>query len=171
MIWIPSSELFNRYSLNLKDSKEIDQSLKDQIWSIFESNMRQMCAISHIIIFWGRSWISYENTDVFDWNPSEKQAEMFHELARFLLIFAKTSGSCEERKLLAYSIFRFEREDRRNVIYVYVWFIWSISTHAILNILGTSCRRRNQRDALGLGGYSYTIWIILARTLAWVPSC
>ncbi|EJD03871.1 uncharacterized protein FOMMEDRAFT_146015 [Fomitiporia mediterranea MF3/22] len=65
----------------------------------------------------------YESSDIFPWDPKQKQKQMFHEHARFLLI---TPDSQEEdisllsaEDVLAYAVFRFERDEGRNVVYVY----------------------------------------------------
>jgi len=62
----------------------------------------------------------------FGWNPGEKRKELFHVLSRFLLIYpgepehaAGDLNSPRETRPLGYSMFRFEREDRQNVVYCY----------------------------------------------------
>ncbi|KAI5124600.1 hypothetical protein M0805_004211 [Coniferiporia weirii] len=93
------------YHFQVRGASELSQTLRTQIWSIFERNMGTI----------------YKTTNVFEWNPPEKQAEMFDDLSRFILVTPATNVEDENDRqdLLSYSIFRFEREDKRNVIYVY----------------------------------------------------
>ena len=57
----------------------------------------------------------------FSWNPTEKKEEMFHPLSRFI-VYWKSSGVApgdtpDPADMAAYGIFRFEREDERNLLY------------------------------------------------------
>lgn len=56
----------------------------------------------------------------FGWKPDEKKAELFHELSRFLLArkVLEVDGSSESvPSIVAYSMFRFEREEGLDVVY------------------------------------------------------
>ncbi|THH06809.1 hypothetical protein EW145_g3831 [Phellinidium pouzarii] len=103
----PSAEAYLpavSYCFQIRKAAELSQALRSQIWAIFERNMKTI----------------YETTNVFEWNPPEKQEEAFHDLSRFILVTpAVETDSSEGQDLLAYIIFRFEREDKRNVVYVY----------------------------------------------------
>ncbi|PAV22168.1 acyl- N-acyltransferase [Pyrrhoderma noxium] len=86
-------------------SVELSETMKDQIWTIFENNMKTL----------------YISSGVFPWDPKSKKEEIFNKYSRFLLVTPQEedSESKREDKLLAYSIFRFERDEERNAIYVY----------------------------------------------------
>lgn len=51
----------------------------------------------------------YNSTEVFDWDPVEKRAELFHRDSRFLLVAPDGEGL--ETDLVAYSMFRFDVEE------------------------------------------------------------
>ncbi|KAL5518851.1 hypothetical protein ACEPAH_534 [Sanghuangporus vaninii] len=96
----------NEYCFIIRKSSELSDPLKERIWTIFENNMKSI----------------YQTGNVFPWDPPEKQKQMFHEHSRFLLIGSGSEGagsSVREEALLAYCIFRFERDGDRNVVYVY----------------------------------------------------
>lgn len=67
-------------------------------------------------------YFRYISSGVFPWDPKSKKEEIFNKYSRFLLVTPQEedSESKREDKLLAYSIFRFERDEERNAIYVYV---------------------------------------------------
>ncbi|KAG6845785.1 hypothetical protein H0H87_003839 [Tephrocybe sp. NHM501043] len=48
----------------------------------------------------------------FGWNPTSKQDELFHRLSRFILIYAADD-------LVAFTMFRFEYEDKEELLYCY----------------------------------------------------
>ena len=57
----------------------------------------------------------------FGWNPQKKKGEIFHQLSRFVLARnVSSSTNPASSGIIAYSIFRFEREDRQDVVYWYV---------------------------------------------------
>jgi len=55
----------------------------------------------------------------FGWNPQQKKTEMFDPLSRFVIArdISDPANDLPSSGVIAYSIFRFEREDRQNVIY------------------------------------------------------
>jgi len=62
----------------------------------------------------------YKSTNVFDWNPAEKHAELFDSSSRFLLVAEE--GTALEANLAAFSMFRFDTEENmdgreENVLY------------------------------------------------------
>ncbi|KAL5535609.1 hypothetical protein ACEPAF_3703 [Sanghuangporus sanghuang] len=100
----------NEYCFIIRKSPELSDPLKEQIWTIFENNMKSI----------------YQTGNVFPWDPPEKRKQMFHEHSRFLLIGSgyesgseSADSSVREEAVLAYCIFRFERDEERNVAYVY----------------------------------------------------
>ncbi|TDL28728.1 acyl-CoA N-acyltransferase [Rickenella mellea] len=92
------------YSFQTVTSSELSQHIRDEIWRIFESNMQ----------------VLYHKSS-FGWDPPSKRSELFHKLSRFLLIWSIPSGESTSQQLTlqGYSMFRFEREDRQNMIYCY----------------------------------------------------
>jgi len=56
----------------------------------------------------------YEKSS-FGWNPTKKKRELFHKLARFILVRSKESA-----KVVAFTSFRFEEEEEFCVVY------WSV---------------------------------------------
>ncbi|KAL5534149.1 hypothetical protein ACEPAG_610 [Sanghuangporus baumii] len=100
----------NEYCFIIRKSSELSDPVKERIWSIFENNMKSI----------------YETGNVFPWDPPEKRKQMFHEHSRFLLICPgsdsgseSSDSSVREEAVLAYCTFRFERDEGRNVVYVY----------------------------------------------------
>jgi len=55
----------------------------------------------------------YTNSS-FGWDPDSKRQELFHTLARFILVYG------DEEVLSAFCAFRFEVEDEEDVLYLYV---------------------------------------------------
>jgi hypothetical protein len=55
------------------------------------------------------------------WDPSGKKAELFHGNTRFVIVRPFTSSSdaneTEESPVSAFASFRFDNEDRENVLY------------------------------------------------------
>ncbi|KAG2350436.1 hypothetical protein BDR05DRAFT_22151 [Suillus weaverae] len=92
----------------VKTSSELSDIERERIWSIFESNM-------HL----------FYTTSSFGWDPRSKKEEMFHPHARLVLCERcddTPSGSesiPSESRIVAYTIFRFEREAKQNVVYCY----------------------------------------------------
>ncbi|KAF8585580.1 hypothetical protein K439DRAFT_1040768 [Ramaria rubella] len=63
----------------------------------------------------------YKSTDVFEWDPTAKRAELFHRSSRFLLVGPENAP---ETDFVAYSMFRFDTEENmegrnENVLYCY----------------------------------------------------
>ncbi|KAL5495172.1 hypothetical protein ACEPAI_634 [Sanghuangporus weigelae] len=100
----------NEYCFIVRKSSELSDPLKERIWTIFENNMKSI----------------YETGNVFPWDPPEKRKQMFHEHSRFLMIGSGSESESEradfsvrEEAVLAYCIFRFERDEGKDVVYVY----------------------------------------------------
>jgi hypothetical protein len=66
--------------------------------------------------------LSY-STSSFGWDPRSKKEEMFHPRARLVLCERCDDASStselhpSESRMVAYTIFRFEREAKHNVVY------------------------------------------------------
>ncbi|KAJ6575192.1 acyl-CoA N-acyltransferase [Mycena capillaripes] len=79
-------------------AESLDESTRSLIWSMFETNMRAMYT-----------------TSSFGWDPPHKKGELFNRLSRFILVYP-TTGT---RSLVAFTAFRFEFEDDKNILYCY----------------------------------------------------
>jgi hypothetical protein len=53
----------------------------------------------------------------FGWNPSAKKEELFDQQSIFLLARVADDSETRADELVAYAMFRFERENRQNVVY------------------------------------------------------
>ncbi|KIJ21685.1 hypothetical protein PAXINDRAFT_64676, partial [Paxillus involutus ATCC 200175] len=92
------------FSFSVKTTSDLSKNQRDQIWRIFEENMHNL----------------YRSSS-FGWNPQAKKMEMFDLLSRFVIVqhgddpqdSAKGSG------VLAYTLFRFDREEYQDVVYCY----------------------------------------------------
>ncbi|KAG1864135.1 acyl-CoA N-acyltransferase [Suillus subalutaceus] len=97
-----------RLQFAVKTSSELSDIERERIWNIFESNM-------HL----------FYTTSSFGWDPRSKKEEMFHSHARLVLCERcddTSSGSesiLSESRIVAYTIFRFEREAKQDVVYCY----------------------------------------------------
>ncbi|EGO00059.1 hypothetical protein SERLA73DRAFT_160099 [Serpula lacrymans var. lacrymans S7.3] len=106
-----------KIQLTVLASSELTEDHRKSIWDIFEDNMRALYM-----------------TSSFGWDPSSKQTELFDPLSRFILLERMNENNQLEegaespigvesstfpRTLVAYTMFRFEREDSQNVIYCY----------------------------------------------------
>jgi len=70
---------------------------------------------------------------IFGWDPPTKRLELFHRLARYILIYGpqtEQNGSASGQAtlpLVAYVGFRFEDEDGENVLYCYELQVSNVS--------------------------------------------
>lgn len=92
----------NETSFNLKvaRSSDLTESEKDTIWDTLSANMCDLYRTSSL-----------------GWNPPSKKRELFHRLARFILV--RQGEDDVSDPIAAFATFRFEREDECNVIYCY----------------------------------------------------
>jgi len=59
---------------------------------------------------------SFYTDSSFGWDPPSKKLELFHRLGRFVLVRA---GSDTESPIVAFTTFRFERDQDERVVYCY----------------------------------------------------
>jgi len=97
------------FSCKICHAQELPNELREQLWLLFEENMRTF----------------YAQAPSFSWDPEEKKEEMFHALSRVVLLQpiqldeGLQSPGASESPVVAFSMFRFEREDKRNMLYCY----------------------------------------------------
>jgi len=90
----------------VKTSSDISSDDRAAIWTILEENMKQI-------------------DSSFGWNPTEKQEELFHPLSRFIIARGVQANTTEaphddlSPPVIAYVMFRFEREAQQDVAYCY----------------------------------------------------
>jgi len=104
---IPSSVTRDglEYEYIVATASELDSDERDVIWAIFETNMYQFYVDS-----------------MFGWDPASKREELFHRLSRFILVHRQSQpvgGSHSSKRLVAYTMFRFDMEDGDEVVYCY----------------------------------------------------
>ncbi|KAH9837104.1 acyl-CoA N-acyltransferase [Rhodofomes roseus] len=98
------AEQHKKLSFEVFAASEFSPEDRNEIWSILENNMKDAYARSS-----------------FGWKPVEKQAELFHELSRFIVVrnTPEVSSTSVPATIVAYSMFRFEVEERKDVVYCY----------------------------------------------------
>ncbi|TFK57214.1 hypothetical protein OE88DRAFT_108009 [Heliocybe sulcata] len=110
---IPSTTLHEgiTFSCKVSTGPRLSAVEREDVWQIFEDNMKGL----------------YVNS-VFGWDPPAKRDEMFHPLARYVLLHRPHSEHDDDsdgqdmngrRSLVAYAGFRFEDEEGENVLYCY----------------------------------------------------
>ncbi|KIJ68373.1 hypothetical protein HYDPIDRAFT_106562 [Hydnomerulius pinastri MD-312] len=94
----------SRFSFSVKHASDLSNSQCDQMWHVFEENMYDL----------------YRSSS-FGWNPRSKKAELFDRLSRFIIVHRGEGlpGSPEGPDIIAYTSFRFDREEYQDVIYCY----------------------------------------------------
>ncbi|KAI0375363.1 acyl-CoA N-acyltransferase [Pilatotrama ljubarskyi] len=90
-----------RLSLRVVLAPSLSESERESIWNLWEANMRALVEPSS-----------------FGWNPKVKKKELFHRNARFILVSDPENGE-DQAPIAAFSTFRFEREQREDVLYCY----------------------------------------------------
>ncbi|KAH9898042.1 acyl-CoA N-acyltransferase [Cubamyces lactineus] len=93
------------FHVRVKVSSALIDSEKVHIWNLYEVNMRALVEPSS-----------------FGWDPPEKREELFHNDARFILVYLDDPGSPDGKSpppLIAFSMFRFEQEEGDDVLYCY----------------------------------------------------
>ncbi|KAF5390170.1 hypothetical protein D9757_002867 [Collybiopsis confluens] len=88
----------NNFECGFYLAANLSENLRSQIWNIFEENMQSLYIDSST-----------------GWVPSDKRTELFHVLARYILL--TPAGNPDE--IVCYSTFRFEHEDGEDLLYCY----------------------------------------------------
>ncbi|KAF9229353.1 hypothetical protein BS17DRAFT_743333 [Gyrodon lividus] len=99
-----SSSRSQQFSFSVKTTSDLSNTQRDQIWRIFEENMYELYCSSS-----------------FGWKPQAKKVEMFHQLSRFLIVQRgeDPQDSAQSPGIIAYTMFRFDREEYQDVVYCY----------------------------------------------------
>ncbi|KAL4064893.1 hypothetical protein V8B97DRAFT_2010583 [Scleroderma yunnanense] len=90
----------HRFSISVSTASDLSKHERDQVWRLFEENM-----------------YDFYHTSSFGWNPQSKKLEMFDPRSRFII--ARQDDACPSN-IVAYTIFRFDREEYQDVVYWYV---------------------------------------------------
>jgi hypothetical protein len=104
-------------------------TLNASAYGAFSSSICTCCELTrcrpHFVFYLIFYPLSY-TTSSFGWDPRSKKEEMFHPHARLVLCERRDdtpSGSesiPSESRIVAYTIFRFEREAKQDVVYWWV---------------------------------------------------
>lgn len=105
-------------------------SLKKQLWSLFESNMRDM-------------YIEAKDPHI-KWDPPSKEKELFHKLSRFILLEDSTS-----EELSAFCMVRFEAEKNYEGEMEFLIYIYEIQVSESLRGQGVFRRLLTALERLG----------------------
>ncbi|KAL1951644.1 hypothetical protein VTO73DRAFT_793 [Trametes versicolor] len=100
---IPSTQTFKDTLLTLRvaDAPSLSSDERENIWNLWETNMRVLVEPSS-----------------FGWHPKSKRKELFHRNARFILVL-DGEGSPAATTLVAFAMFRFERDEGEDLLYCY----------------------------------------------------
>ncbi|EMD42210.1 hypothetical protein CERSUDRAFT_129691 [Gelatoporia subvermispora B] len=87
----------------LLTASELPQELREAVFALWERNMRTLYVESS-----------------FGWDPTSKERELFHTTSRFIVVCPTDNASMiSQSDVIAYTMFRFDREDGQNVVYCY----------------------------------------------------
>ncbi|PBK77254.1 hypothetical protein ARMSODRAFT_270077 [Armillaria solidipes] len=86
-----------RHSFEVLTSSELSKQLREDIFAMLETNIRDFYAQSS-----------------FGWDPTDKRKEMFDSLSRFVV-----ARRPDTQALSGYTIFRFEHENDSDMLYCY----------------------------------------------------
>ncbi|EIW64409.1 uncharacterized protein TRAVEDRAFT_109407, partial [Trametes versicolor FP-101664 SS1] len=90
--------------LRVADAPSLSSDERENIWNLWETNMRVLYAILE--------------PSSFGWHPKSKRKELFHRNARFILVL-DGEGSQAATTLVAFAMFRFERDEGEDLLYCY----------------------------------------------------
>ncbi|OBZ79159.1 N-alpha-acetyltransferase 40 [Grifola frondosa] len=97
-----------QFLFQLVKASELSKDERRDLWEIWEKNMYEM----------------YKDSS-FGWDPPAKKRELFHRLARFIVVRENTraQGSQDDGnnavRIVAFTVFRFEYEFEENIVYCY----------------------------------------------------
>lgn len=91
------------------------RNVSGMLFGTFSRRICETCkrqSTSHLQIIW-IAVLRYQASTTFEWEPDVKKKELFHSLARFILV----TPVADPVSLLAFLNFRFEVEDEQDIIY------------------------------------------------------
>ena len=109
------------------NSSELSDDDRDCLWTILEANMAKMYdmkslrqtshAADGLMLSVDRS-----SESSMGWDPLEKQNELFHEDARFILLSSARGSDVSESaevtdRIIGFSMFRFDYEEGEKLLY------------------------------------------------------
>ncbi|KAI6162243.1 hypothetical protein EDD17DRAFT_1758045 [Pisolithus thermaeus] len=87
-----------QFDISVRTATDLSEHERTQVWGLFEENMYTL----------------YVNSS-FGWAPRSKKREMFDAQSRFII----ASQEDNPPNVVAYTIFRFDREEHQDVVYCY----------------------------------------------------
>ncbi|KAF8212717.1 hypothetical protein K438DRAFT_1804998 [Mycena galopus ATCC 62051] len=106
------------HALKVLLSGSLNKSTPDSTWTMFETNMRTTC--HHLFTPFGR-------------DPPKQQEEWFNRISRFIPVYPTDDTDA----LIAFTVFRFEFEDKDNSNILYCYEIhWQVSKTSTRHDLG-----------------------------------
>lgn len=130
------------YELQVFTSSELSDGDKKAIWTLFEQNMHDLYDSAAHPFCCLTLWRRYVSSS-FGWNEAAKRQELFHTLSRFVVVRrdeTKDNGEPAKREgpvkpIVAFTMFRFDREEGENVVYWWVQCCCAIDRGRLLRIL------------------------------------
>ncbi|OCH95791.1 hypothetical protein OBBRIDRAFT_787999 [Obba rivulosa] len=104
----------------------VDQEKLKTLWnidvSILTSTELLLGQQEAVFTLWEKNMHSLYVDSSFGWDPPSKKRELFHPLSRFIVLHQiddSASVGSLQKDLIAFAMFRFEREDGQNELYCY----------------------------------------------------
>ncbi|KAI6047583.1 acyl-CoA N-acyltransferase [Pisolithus marmoratus] len=91
-----------QFSISIRTAMSLSEHERAQIWGLFEENMYTL----------------YANSS-FGWAPRSKKQEMFDARSRFIIASQEDTLTRNTPDIVAYTIFRFDKEEYQDVVYCY----------------------------------------------------
>ncbi|KAI6005314.1 acyl-CoA N-acyltransferase [Pisolithus orientalis] len=109
-----------QFRISVRTAKDLSEHERAQIWELFEENMYTLYVDSS-----------------FGWTPRSKKQEMFDARSRFIIASQEDALTPNPPDIVAYTIFRFDREERQDVVYCYELQVSKSARHCGLGKLLT----------------------------------
>lgn len=109
-----------RFNISVRTAADLSEDERAQIWRLFEENMYTL----------------YVNSS-FGWAPRSKKREMFDARSRFIIAFQEDTPTRNPPNIVAYTMFRFDREEHQDVVYCYELQVSKSARHCGLGKLLT----------------------------------
>lgn len=109
-----------QFNISVRTATDLSEHEHAQIWGLFEENMYTL----------------YVNSS-FGWAPRSKKREMFDARSRFIIASQEDTVTRNPPDVVAYTIFRFDREEHQDVVYCYELQVSKSARHCGLGKLLT----------------------------------